>query len=150
MLLGLLEESPAHGYELMRALEARSGGFYAPSPGMIYPALAYLDDAGEIAAEAQGARKRYSLTPAGLQRLDADRELVAAIMEGLSRIGSRMEEVRDAFAGLHDLDPAIAHELHEARRKLKRALFAKRGCAPEEARRVAAVLTRAAAEIAAP
>src|SRR4051812_28966729 len=39
LLLALLEQRPAHGYELIRDLEERSGGFYTPSPGVIYPAL---------------------------------------------------------------------------------------------------------------
>jgi DNA-binding PadR family transcriptional regulator len=35
----LLAEKPSHGYELIKALEERSGGFYCPSPGMVYPML---------------------------------------------------------------------------------------------------------------
>ncbi|MFP4906529.1 PadR family transcriptional regulator, partial [Paraburkholderia sp. BR14261] len=34
MLLVLLAERPSHGYELIKALDARSNGFYSPSPGM--------------------------------------------------------------------------------------------------------------------
>src|ERR1700710_1680308 len=54
VLLALLAEQPAHGYELIRTLEERSGGFYAPSPGMIYPALTYLDEIGHALASADG------------------------------------------------------------------------------------------------
>ena len=48
LLLALLAERPAHGYELIRTLEQRSGGFYAPSPGMVYPALTFLDEIGHV------------------------------------------------------------------------------------------------------
>ena len=142
LLLGLLEQAPAHGYELMQRLEQHSGGYYSPSPGMVYPALAYLDDAGQITAEAKGNRKSYRLTPAGEVRLALAREVVEGLMAGLARIGARMEEIRDAFSGLHDLDPVAANELHDARRRLKQALYQKRGCSPEEARRIADILNR--------
>ena len=46
LILALLAERPSHGYELIKALEERSGGFYSPSPGMIYPALTYLEEIG--------------------------------------------------------------------------------------------------------
>lgn len=143
LLLGLLEAGAAHGYELMRRIEAHSGGYYSPSPGMIYPALAYLDDADEIAAEMDGNRKRYRLTPSGAERLGRNRDRVEALMSRLARIGARMDEVRDAFSGLHDQDPAAAKELHDARHRLKRALFERRGCSPEEARRIAEALNHA-------
>src|ERR1700722_962443 len=57
VLLALLAEQPAHGYELIRILEERSGGFYAPSPGMIYPALTYLEEIGDAAVSVDGNRK---------------------------------------------------------------------------------------------
>ena len=41
IVLSLLAESPRHGYELIKALEERSDGFYSPSPGVIYPTLTY-------------------------------------------------------------------------------------------------------------
>src|SRR5580698_5224904 len=52
LILALLEDKPRHGYELIKALEERSGGFYSPSPGMIYPALTYLEEIGHATVEA--------------------------------------------------------------------------------------------------
>lgn len=132
---------PAHGYALMWRREEHSGGFYAPSPGMIYPALAYLDDAGEVLVEAQGNRKSYRITGSGEKRLNQHRDTVETLMAGLARIGSRMEDVRDAFSGLHDFDPAAAQDLHDARNRLKKTLFQKRGCSPDAARRIADILS---------
>ena len=99
LILGLLETGPAHGYELIRRLEEHSGGFYVPSPGMIYPALSYLDDAGEIAAEPQANRKSYRIASSGLERLIRHRDRVDQLMSRLARIASRMDEVRDALYG---------------------------------------------------
>jgi DNA-binding PadR family transcriptional regulator len=62
VILTLLAEQPAHGYELIKSLEERSGGFYTPSPGVIYPALTYLHEIGHTSVEQQGTRKLYSIT----------------------------------------------------------------------------------------
>ena len=56
IILTLLKDKPRHGYELIKALEERSGGFYTPSPGMIYPALTYLEEIGHATVEADGAK----------------------------------------------------------------------------------------------
>jgi DNA-binding PadR family transcriptional regulator len=147
VLLALLAERPAHGYELIRLLEERSAGFYAPSPGMIYPALTYLDEIGHASVTPEGHRKLYTLTDAGRAELESSRARADAMLDMLSRIGSRMENVREAYAGLSDLDPQAADTLHRARHALKSALLRARGAGPDEARRIAAVLDRATAEI---
>jgi len=64
LLLALLAEQPSHGYELIKALDARSMGFYSASPGMVYPALTYLVEVGFVTVQAEGNRKRYALTDA--------------------------------------------------------------------------------------
>ncbi len=147
VLLALLAEQPAHGYELIRTLEERSGGFYAPSPGMIYPALTYLEEIGYATVTVDGNRKLYSITDAGRTHLDANRDEATAILEALARIGGRMAEVRESFTGMDTSDPQAADELHQARHALKHALMRKRGCPPEEARRIARILDRATLEI---
>ncbi len=147
LLLALLAERPAHGYELIRTLEERSSGFYAPSPGMIYPALTYLEEIGHASVTQEGNRKLYTLTDAGRAHLNANSEEAAQIMEALTRIGGRMAQVREAFAGLDAADPAAADELSNARHALKHALMRKRDCSPDEARRIARILDQATAEI---
>ena len=147
VILSLLEGRPAHGYELIKALEERSNGFYTPSPGVIYPALTYLAEVDYAAVVQDGNRKQYSLTDAGRKHLDAHRGAAEAMLDALGRIGQRMEQAREAFAGIDDLDPEAADELHRARHDVKHALLQMRGCTPEEARRLVEILDRAAAEI---
>ncbi|NIE78815.1 PadR family transcriptional regulator [Asaia sp. As-1742] len=147
VILALLAESPAHGYEIIRRLEARTNGFYKPSPGMVYPAMTYLEEIGQAEVTQEGTRKLYTLTDQGQAHLTENRAEADRILEILTRIGSRMSEVREAFAGLHDVDPEAADGLHKARHHLKAALYKHRGCSPVEARRIAAILMRAAAEI---
>lgn len=157
LILALLAEKPSHGYELIKALEERSGGFYSPSPGVIYPALTYLEEIGYATVEAEGAKKLYRLTEAGRHQLEQNRAAVEAMLSELARIGGKMERVRRAFAGEdapgdgddEGFDPRGRgwDEVRAARRALKQALHEKHHCSPEEARRIAEILRRAAAEI---
>jgi len=147
VLLSLLAEQPAHGYELIKMLEERSGGFYAPSPGMIYPALTYLDEIGHAAAAADGNRKLYTITDAGREHLAANKDQAEMILLALARIGGRMADIREAFSGLQDADPDASDDLHHARHALKHALMRSRGASVEEARRIAKILKNATAEI---
>jgi DNA-binding PadR family transcriptional regulator len=73
VLLELLRERPMHGYEMMKALEERSGGFYTPSPGSIYPTLQMLEDRGYVSVKDVEGKKVYSITDAG-QELLAQRQ----------------------------------------------------------------------------
>ena len=130
VILALLEERPGHGYDLIKTLEERSGGFYSPSSGVIYPALTYLEETGEAAVEPQGNRRLYSLTDVGRARLQANRAEAEAILAALSRIGGRMDQVREAFAGFDEIDPGGSDDLRRARHALKHALFQKRGWRP--------------------
>jgi hypothetical protein len=61
-LLSLLREGPKHGYELMKALEGRSGGVYRASAGAVYPALQQLADEGMVTSEQAEGKRTYKLT----------------------------------------------------------------------------------------
>jgi DNA-binding PadR family transcriptional regulator len=86
LILALLEEQPRHGYELMKELEDRTGGAYRPSPGVVYPTLALLEDEGLIRpAGGETGRKLFEITDTGKAELDKNRTGVEAIF-------ARMEE----------------------------------------------------------
>ncbi|MGH8504735.1 MAG: PadR family transcriptional regulator [Stenotrophobium sp.] len=148
LILALLEQKPSHGYELIKALEERSQGFYSPSPGMVYPALTYLEEIGHATVEVAGTKKLYQITSDGLAHLEKNRATVEAIFAQLSQIGQKMEQVREVFAGDEASgDEDADHDIRQARRALKLALHDKKRSSPEEYRRVAAILHRAAEEI---
>lgn len=144
VILALLADKPSHGYEIIKALEERSGGFYVPSPGMVYPALTYLEEVGHAEVESAGAKKLYRITPAGEARLKEDRAIADAILAQLDRIGRRMEQVREAFAGEDEGEP---QNVRAARRELRAVLRERRHAPPEEQQRIAEILKRAADEI---
>jgi DNA-binding PadR family transcriptional regulator len=68
-LLDLLQERPKHGYEMIKELESRAGGFYTPSAGAVYPTLQLLEDRGWVTAETTEGKKVYAITDAGRQAL---------------------------------------------------------------------------------
>jgi DNA-binding PadR family transcriptional regulator len=150
LLLALIGEQPSHGYELIRALEARSGGFYVPSPGMMYPALACMEDMGWVTIELEGTRKRYALSDEGRAHLDANREHVDMLLDRLQQAAQKMELMRSALAE-RDEGPGgrgpWSKEVNDARHALKHAMMARAGASAEEQRRIAEILARAAAEI---
>jgi DNA-binding PadR family transcriptional regulator len=61
----LLAEEPRNGYQIMQALQERSGGMWRPSPGAVYPALQQLEDEGLIRSQERDGRKLYELTDEG-------------------------------------------------------------------------------------
>ncbi len=167
LILSLLAEKPHHGYEIIRSLGDRSAGYYSPSPGMVYPALTYLEEIGHASVEVDGNRKRFSITPDGIAYLEANRAAADTLIEQLAWIGQRMAQVREAFEGgteggedfdapergdaargghgrhAHDFVMAI----RVARRNLKAALIAKFGADADEQKRIAEILERAARDI---
>jgi DNA-binding PadR family transcriptional regulator len=147
VLLALLAERPRHGYELIKALQERSGGFYSPSPGMVYPALTWLEEMGYASVTAEGARKLYSITDTGRQYLGENQQAADTMLRQLEYIGRRMGRVREIFGGPVEEDEAGAQALDAARRDLHAALREKHGGSIAEKDRIAQILRDAAARI---
>lgn len=90
VLLKLISETPRHGYDLIREIEERTGGAYAPSPGVIYPTLTLLAEMVLIAEqESDGARKRFAVTEAGTEHLSRYANEVARLM-------ARLDEMKES------------------------------------------------------
>ncbi|MFN9635089.1 MAG: PadR family transcriptional regulator [Erythrobacteraceae bacterium] len=109
-LLALIDEDPRHGYELIKAIEERTGGAYAPSPGAVYPTLQLLEDEGAIAeAEAEGAKKPFAATDQGRAELATRKDEVEALMRRLGRHGERTSTVRshDVFRAMGNLGSVL-------------------------------------------
>jgi DNA-binding PadR family transcriptional regulator len=148
LLLALIAEKPSHGYDLIKLLEERSGGYYVPSPGMIYPALTYLEEAGHATVEQEGTKKLYRISEEGKAHLDANRTAADELLAQLDRISRKMNEMRRAFTGDDESgDDGDTNELRQARRELRRVLHERKRGGVEENRRIAEILRRATAEI---
>ncbi|TVY09397.1 PadR family transcriptional regulator [Paenibacillus cremeus] len=68
-LLELLATAPMHGYQLIKAMEERTGGLYTPSAGSIYPNLQLLEDMSYIGSSEADGKKLYHITEQGIQYL---------------------------------------------------------------------------------
>jgi DNA-binding PadR family transcriptional regulator len=168
--LYLIEQQPRHGYDLIKAVEERSNGVYSPSPGIVYPALTFLEEAGYVTSSTDGNKKLYAITDEGRAHLAENREAVAGTLDFLARTGDQMNRFREfvradwpfgegrseggnvppdwsardtADRPMQDAVP----ELEAARKTLKDALKKARRGSEDQQRRAAEILRRAAAEV---
>ncbi|MFG2223574.1 helix-turn-helix transcriptional regulator [Streptomyces sp. NPDC048644] len=135
-LLKLLDEAPRHGYEIIRLLEERFQGLYAPSAGTVYPRLAKLETEGLVTHATEGGRKVYSITEAGRAEL-ADRsgeltELEREIGESVAALASDIRE--DVSGSARDLRREIREAAQQARAASGRSRRASEGAAGDGAR----------------
>jgi DNA-binding PadR family transcriptional regulator len=163
--LSLIAESPRHGYDIIKALEEKSRGAYSPSPGVVYPTLTFLEEAGFTTSATEGSKRVYTITEAGRQHLAENEAQVAAVLAEMERFGRRMEgarawfEERQETAG-EDADPeeyrerpgrpdlsAAMRQLRKARRDLKLAVAELMEADPEDFARGVEILRKAAEDI---
>ena len=127
-LLLLLAEEPRNGYQLMQAIEERSGGRWRPSPGAVYPSLAQLEDEGLIRATERDGTKLFEITDTGREHLeenhpgtppweDSDEsEANRDLRNQMRQTAVAMMQV--AQAGNEDQVQRAVEALSEARRKI--------------------------------
>ena len=137
LLLALIGEKPSHGYDLIRAVEERFAGAYAPSPGAVYPTLTMLEEQDLISAEAtEGSKRLFTITDAGRAFLQEN----AAQVEGIL---ARINLAAAAFSRHMAPD-----EVHEAWKTLRQAMnMTRTPWTKEETERVVAILDKAARDI---
>ncbi len=160
IILALLSEKPRYGYEIIKQIEEHSSGVYSPSPGMVYPALTYLEEMGYAASEAEGTKKLYKISEAGTEYFNKNRAGVEEVLEQLARFGKRMADFQKRYAEEHEENDDAGgrsgikaewreakQEFRELRHDLKAAIMEKLDASPEERQRVTAILRRAIEEI---
>ena len=103
--LALIAEQPRHGYEIIKLFEEKTGDWYSPSPGIVYPTLTYLEEAGHVTASTEGSKKLYTITDEGRAYLDANRDVVDAVLDRLTALGERVNGWRRAVRGERNKRP---------------------------------------------
>ena len=158
IILLLLAEKPRHGYDIIKALEEQSSGIYAPSPGMVYPALTYLEEMGYATAEAEGTKKLYRITDAGTEYLTKNRKNAEEMLEQLSKFGRKVAQFREQYAEEHD-EPGESgagprtewqqarEDFRQVRHDLRSALHDKFDVSTDERKRIIAILRKAVEDI---
>lgn len=112
LALHLINETPCHGYELIKAIENLTGGAYAPSPGVIYPTLTMLEELGHVSVVPEGTKRLFSITPAGKAALDDSRDSVQAVLSRLSQGPSR-EAIMPVKRAVENLRTALRMKLDD-------------------------------------
>jgi DNA-binding PadR family transcriptional regulator len=137
VILRLLKEKPRHGYEVIKGLEEKLGGYYTPSAGTVYPTLQLLEDEGYIKADDSDGKKVYHVTPEGERYLEENRGLLDDILDRVR------ETVRDfTGGGIGELQGAFVHLAGVTFKKAWR-----RGPEDPALKRVAEILRKAADDI---
>jgi DNA-binding PadR family transcriptional regulator len=119
-LLKLLDEEPRHGYEIIRLLQDRFLGVYAPSPGTIYPRLARLEEEGLVTHDEIEGRKVYRITERGREELHArtddlaelEEEITASVRDIAREVS---EDVRETVRSLREELASAARDMHRTR-----------------------------------
>ncbi len=120
-LLKLLDESPRHGYDVIRELEDRFMGLYSPSAGTVYPRLARLESEGLVTHQVAEGRKVYRITDAGRRELgdrqgdldDLEQEIAGSVRDLATEIRS---EVRGSVRDLRSELKAAAKDVRRVNR----------------------------------
>jgi DNA-binding PadR family transcriptional regulator len=138
VILDLLKDQPRHGYDVIRALEERSHGFYSPSPGSVYPILQLLEDQGYVASEQQAGKRVYAITDEGRRFLEERAEAVGDV------------HARMAGGWGQQATPEMRQLVHEVG-QIGQFLFRQGAHGalndPEKVKRLRAVVARARSEI---
>jgi DNA-binding PadR family transcriptional regulator len=124
--LALIAEAPRHGYEIIKLLEEKTADWYSPSPGIVYPTLTYLEEAGYVTASTEGSKKLYTITDEGRAYLESNRDLVDVVLDRLAALGERVNRWRRAARGEREdrrtLPPLVEAALDHLRATLGKRL----------------------------
>lgn len=138
LVLHLIQQSPKHGYEIIKEISDLVGGGYSPSAGTIYPTLNWLEDMSFVSIEnTEADRKQYHITQAGIAHLQQQQPITQELLEKLQ---TRRE--------IHNNDQLL--DIHRAMENLKTSLRLKlknQDFNPEQVRQIAEKIDQAAVEI---
>jgi DNA-binding PadR family transcriptional regulator len=134
VILQLIADKPSYGYEIIKAIEERLSGGYAPSPGVVYPTLTMLEEEGYAVSASESNKKRYAATEGGLEYLKENKVVVKAIF-------GRMEQAAKIFG--RGRSPQIMRAIMNLRYALK--IRTERGnLSPEQTSKIAEAIDAAA------
>jgi len=136
VILKLLSEQPSYGYQLIKTMEEQLAGGYTPSAGVIYPTLTMLEEEGLAVSSTENNKKVYSLTPQGIEFLEANKERIGELFQRLEETGRGFERGRSP-------------EIMKSFMNLRSAVAARvsRSATPEQIRKITEAINAAAKAI---
>jgi DNA-binding PadR family transcriptional regulator len=145
--LALIAEAPRHGYEIIKLLEEKTSDWYSPSPGIVYPTLTYLEEAGYVTASTEGSKKLYTITDEGRAYLETNRDLVDTILDRLTALGERVNRWRRAARGEREENGTLPPLVEAALAHLRDTVGKQLENDEEAEARLVEILARAAMEL---
>ena len=137
-LLGLIDQQPRNGYQLIKAIEELSGGDYTPSAGVVYPTVQLLADEEKIEdVLGEGARKIFGATEAGRKEIEERRVEFTGLMERLKGLAEEGERT-----SAPPLKRALGNLFHAVRNRMAAGEFDR-----ETVHQIAEILDEAARKI---
>jgi DNA-binding PadR family transcriptional regulator len=145
--LALIAEQPRHGYEIIKVLEDKTAGWYSPSPGIVYPTLTYLEEAGHVTALAEGAKKLFSITAEGRAHLEENRDFVNAVLNRFAAVGEKVSRMRRRNERDDERSNSVPPLVRAALENLRDVSLARLDHQPEAEPEVVELLARAAGDM---
>src|SRR5262245_3279049 len=146
LALALIAEQPRHGYELIKLIEDKTRGAYSPSPGVVYPTLTFLEEAGYVTAESEGAKKRYTITDEGRAYLEENRDIADMVLARLTAIGEKLARMRRKWRG-EDTEEALPKLVDAALDNLREVAVKRLHSDADAEAKIVEILARAAQEV---
>jgi len=135
VVLYVVSKRPMSGYEILKELSRLTAGRFVPSPGTLYPLLAYLESEGLITAReiyvGRRRKKIYELTPRGEEHLERLTEVeefrsLTQMLESGAAVGDLLVAVRDELVYIDEVfdevegrDEALLEEVLTLLRRLE-------------------------------
>jgi DNA-binding PadR family transcriptional regulator len=145
--LALIAQQPRHGYEIIKVLENKTAGWYSPSPGIVYPTLTYLEEAGYVTGQAEGAKKLYSITPDGRAYLEENRDFVNAVLDRFAAVGEKISRMRRRERRDDERSDSVPPLVRAALENLRDVALTRLADEPESEPKVVELLARAAGDL---
>ncbi len=137
VVLKLLAEQPSYGYQLIKTMEQRLAGGYTPSAGVVYPTLTMLEEEGLTISSSENSKKVYSVTPEGMQFLQANEKRMKELFDRLEDAGKSFQRGRspEMMGAFHKLHGAVI------------ARVSRESVTPEQIRKITEIINAAAMAI---
>ena len=145
--LAFIVEEPRHGYEIIKLVEEKTADWYSPSPGIVYPTLTYLEEAGYVTASTEGSKKLYAITAEGRAYLEANRDIVDVVLARLAALGERVNRWRRTARGERDNRRTLPPLVEAAFDHLRETVGKRLDSDAEAESRLVEILARAATEL---
>jgi DNA-binding PadR family transcriptional regulator len=148
LALALIAEAPRHGYEIIKLIEEKTADWYSPSPGIVYPTLTYLEEAGYVTVSTEGAKKLYTITDEGRAYLAENRDLADVVLDRLNALGERVKSWRrSARGGEREQRRALPQLVEATLQHLRDSVGKRLDSDPDAESRLVEILARTAAEL---